>query len=122
VFLTSRKFLFSDGGHKRLIWMPKELKTLLAKDLERRFQEQGAPDLLAKIADETVATDPKQIRAFMEKVGHPALKMPDLGSITHADPKAQTSTPRPVPPGGKPAAGVKVGPQASRWWMPTSQR
>ena len=88
VFLTSRKFLFSDGGHKRLIWMPKELKALLAKDLERRFREQDAPDLLDKIADETVATDPKQIRAFMEKVRHPALTMPDLGSITHADPSA----------------------------------
>ena len=108
VFLTSRKFLFSDGGHQRLIWMPKELKTLLTKDLERRFQEQGAPDLLGKIADETVATDPKQIRAFMEKVGHPALKMPDLGAITHADATAQAAALQPVSPGAKPAADVKV--------------
>ena len=112
VFLTSRKFLFSDGGHKRLIWMPKELKALLAKDLERRFQEQGAPDLLDKIADETVATDPKQIRAFMEKVGHPALKMPDLGSIIHADPMAQAAAPKPVLPNDKPATGVKASPPA----------
>jgi len=101
VFLTSRKFLFSDGGHKRLIWMPKELKALLAKDLERRFQEQGAPDLLEKIADETVATDPKQIRAFMQKVGHPALTMPDLGSITRADPTAQAAAPKPPPAVGR---------------------
>jgi acetyl-CoA synthase len=107
VFLTSRKFLFSDGGHKRLIWMPKELKTLLAKDLERRFQEQGAPDLLGKIADETVATDPKQIRAFMEKVGHPAIKMPELGSITYADPTAQAALPKPASSDDKPTAGVK---------------
>ncbi|MGD0259206.1 MAG: acetyl-CoA decarbonylase/synthase complex subunit alpha/beta [Verrucomicrobiota bacterium] len=109
VFLTSRKFLFADGGHQRLIWMPKELKTLLARDLECRFQEQGAPDLLAKIADETVATDPKQIRAFMEKVGHPALKMPDLGSITHAEAKAQAATPKPAPEplSAKPTAAAK---------------
>ena len=107
VFLTSRKFLFSDGGHKRLIWMPKELKTLLAKDLERRFQEQGAPDLLDKIADETVASDPKQIRAFMEKVGHPALKMPDLGSITYADPMAQAQVGRAVP--SAPGEGAQTG-------------
>jgi acetyl-CoA synthase len=115
VFLTSRKFLFADGGHQRLIWMPKELKTLLARDLERRFQEQGAPDLLGKIADETVATDPKQIRAFMEKVGHPALKMPDLGSITHADANAQAATPKPAPepPGDKSTADVKVSPRTS---------
>jgi acetyl-CoA synthase len=113
VFLTSRKFLFSDGGHKRLIWMPKELKALLAKDLERRFQEQGAPDLLDKIADETVATDPKQIRAFMEKVGHPALKMPELGSITYADPKAQAVAPKSASLSDKPVAGVKISPPAT---------
>ncbi len=79
VFLTSKKFLLAEGGHRRLIWMPKELKALLAQDLKQRFQEQGAPGLLDRIADETVAADPKQIRAFMEKVGHPALTMPDLG-------------------------------------------
>jgi acetyl-CoA synthase len=80
VFLTSRKFLFAEGGHRRLIWMPKELKALLADDLKRRFREQGAPDLFDQIADETIATDPKQIRVFMGKAGHPALKMRDLGA------------------------------------------
>ncbi|MCX7935396.1 MAG: hypothetical protein N3A66_09070, partial [Planctomycetota bacterium] len=78
VFLTSRKFLFAEGGHKRLVWMPKELKQLLAEDLKARFAEAGCPDLLDKIADETIATDPAEIRAFMEKTGHPALKMPDM--------------------------------------------
>ena len=34
--------------------------------------------VLDKIADETVAIDPRQIRAYMEKVGHPALTMPDM--------------------------------------------
>ena len=96
VFLTSRKFLFSDGGHKRLIWMPKELKTLLAGDLKLRFQEQGAPDLLDKIADESIATDPRQIRAYLEKVGHPALKMPDLGSMTHSNAKAKPTAAEPA--------------------------
>jgi acetyl-CoA synthase len=78
VFLTSRKFLFAEGGHRRLIWMPQELKTLLAADLTKRFQEQGEPGLLDKIADETIATDPRKIRAYLEQVGHPALKLPDL--------------------------------------------
>ena len=82
VFLTSRKFLFAEGGHRRLIWMPKELKTLLADDLKKRCAEQGVPDLFEKVADETIATDPKAIRAFMEKVGHPALKMPDMAAAT----------------------------------------
>ena len=73
--------------------MPKELKTLLAEDLKKRCQEQGAPDLFDKIADETIATDPKAIRAFMEKVGHPALTMPDMSAASQLDTKAQAAEP-----------------------------
>jgi acetyl-CoA synthase len=81
IFLTSRKFLFADGGSPRLIWMPKELKELLADDLAQRFDELGIADMLDKIADETIATDPQEIRSFMEKVGHPALEMKDMADF-----------------------------------------
>jgi acetyl-CoA synthase len=91
VFLTSRKFLFAEGGHKRLVWMPKELKTLLADDLKKRFTEQGAPDLLDQIADETVGSDGAAIRAYMEKVGHPAVTMDDMGNYAESAPRAATS-------------------------------
>jgi acetyl-CoA synthase len=99
VFITSRKFLFAEGGHKRLVWMPKELKDLLAADLNKRFQEQGAPDLMAKIADETIATEPHAVREFMEKVGHPALAMDDMSIHMESAPvettaKAPTETPK----------------------------
>jgi acetyl-CoA synthase len=78
VFLTSKKFLFADGGHKRVVWMTKELKDLLAADLNKRFAEQGSPDLLSKIADDTMTTDSHAVREFMEKVRHPALEMQDM--------------------------------------------
>ena len=78
IFLTSKKFLYADGGHRRLVWMTKELKTLLGEDLQKRFAEQGVPDLLDKIADETIATDALAVREYMKKVGHPALEMPDI--------------------------------------------
>jgi acetyl-CoA synthase len=78
VYLTSRKFLFAEGGYKRLIWMPKELKELLGDDLKIRFHDQGVPDLMEKIADETVGTDVREIREFLETVGHPALDMEDM--------------------------------------------
>ena len=113
VFLTSRKFLFSDGGHKRLVWMPKELKTLLGEDFQKRFQEQGAPDLLDKIADETIATDPKQIRAFMEKVGHPAVSMPDLGSITHAEASGKAESRKQKAETAKPVVSGEISPPAT---------
>src|SRR5271157_1300030 len=78
VFLTSKKFLAAEGGFKRIVWMPKALKELLSPDLSKRFAEQGAPDLLEKIADEEVGIDAHAIREYMESVGHPALKMDDM--------------------------------------------
>lgn len=78
VFLTSRKFLGAEGGFKRLVWMPKELKEQLKDDLLKRFGEQGVADLFDKIADETTATTADDVRAYMEKVKHPALEMDDM--------------------------------------------
>ena len=79
VFLTSRKFLSADGGFSRIAWMPKELKDLLKPDMEKRFKEQGLDDgFIDKIADETIATKAEDVRAYIEKVSHPALKMQDM--------------------------------------------
>jgi acetyl-CoA decarbonylase/synthase complex subunit delta len=78
VFLTSKKFLFTEGGLRRMVWMPKELKALLKEDLDKRFEEQGIPNFMDSIADETIATDPNDIKAFMEKISHPALTMKDM--------------------------------------------
>ena len=99
VFLTSKKFLFAEGGHKRLIWMTKELKTLLADDLQRRFGEQGVPDLLDKIIDETIAIDAHEVRRQLEAKGHPAVTMEDMGDY------ARTSAGAPEPP-AKPSPAV----------------
>ncbi|MFA6568552.1 MAG: acetyl-CoA decarbonylase/synthase complex subunit alpha/beta [Victivallales bacterium] len=84
VFLTSRKFLGAEGGFRRLVWMPKELKELLAADLKLRFNEQGVPDLLDKIADETNATEAGEVRKYLEKVGHPAIQMEDMANFAHS--------------------------------------
>ena len=85
VFLTSRKFLAAEGGFKRLVWMPKELKELLADDLTKRFTEQGVPDLMGQIADETVASEASEVRAFLETSGHPAIAMDDMALFAEAD-------------------------------------
>ncbi len=108
IFLTSRKFLLADGGAKRLVWMPKELKELLADDLALRFEELGAPGMLDKIADEAIATDPHEIRAFMEKVGHPALEMEDMAALAQTAKEAEATADAPpetadAPPTAPPA-------------------
>jgi len=78
VYLTSRKFLYAEGGFKRLVWMPKELKQLIEPDLRKRCEEAGLPDLFDKIADETIGIESSAIREFMEKNNHPALQLEDM--------------------------------------------
>jgi acetyl-CoA synthase len=58
--------------------MPKMLKEELREKLQKRAEELGEPDLVDKIADETVATTEEEVRAWIEKVGHPVLKLPPL--------------------------------------------
>jgi acetyl-CoA synthase len=74
-FIVSKKFLFGDGGIKRIVWMTKELKESIKEDFLKRAEEEGVPDLLDKIADETIAEDPDKLLEFLTSVGHPALEM-----------------------------------------------
>ena len=104
IFLTSKKFLLAEGGHKRLVWMPKGLKEVLGEDLRKRFQEQGVPDLLDQIADETVATDAHAVRAFMEKVKHPALAMADMSMMVESAQRKTEEAPGPSKPAAPPLA------------------
>jgi len=78
LYLLSKKFIAAEGGLKRLVWMPKELKELLGDRLIARAKEIGEPDLIDKIADETVATTSAELLKQLEQVGHPVLKMEPL--------------------------------------------
>jgi acetyl-CoA synthase len=74
-FITSKKFLYADGGIKRIVWMPRSLKERISEDFKKRAEEEGVPDLLEKIADETIAEDSEKLLEFLTSVGHPALEM-----------------------------------------------
>jgi acetyl-CoA synthase len=78
LYITSRKFISADGGLKRVVWMPKELKEALADRLKKRCEEIGVSGLFDKIADETVATDASALVEYLTKVNHPALGMPSM--------------------------------------------
>ena len=78
LYIVSRKFISADGGLKRVVWMPKELKEALADKIKERAKEIGEPDLYEKIADETIATDAAGLLIYLEKNGHPALRMPAM--------------------------------------------
>jgi acetyl-CoA synthase len=77
-FITSRKFLFGDGGIKRIVWMPKSLKERIKEDFNRLSAEEGVPDLLDKIADESICEDSEKLVEYLTQVGHPALEMSSI--------------------------------------------
>jgi len=61
-----------------MVWMPKMLKEELKEKLIERGKEIGDPDLINKIADETVGTDEATVYEWLQKVGHPAVKMESI--------------------------------------------
>ena len=77
-YLLSRKFLLSEGGFKRIVWMSSMLKETMAEELKAVCEREGDPDLLSKIADERSVTTVEQLLPFLEEHGHPALTMDPL--------------------------------------------
>lgn len=76
--ITQRKFLNAEGGIKRIIWMPRKLKTEITERFNIRAKESGIPDLMEMIADESVGTTEEQILPFLRAANHPALSMEPL--------------------------------------------
>jgi len=74
-FIVSKKFIYGDGGIKRIVWMTRNMKESLKEVFDKRAAEEGVPDLLDKIADENICEDPEKLLEFLTSVGHPALEM-----------------------------------------------
>jgi acetyl-CoA synthase len=73
--ITQRKFITGDGGLLRMVWMPKSLKEEIKERLLKRGEELGVPDLIDRIADETVGITEEEILPYLQEKDHPALKM-----------------------------------------------
>ena len=73
--VCQRKFVSGDGGLLRVVWMPTMLKEELKERLQKRGEELGVPDLIDRIADETVGTTEEEILPFLQEKKHPALEM-----------------------------------------------
>ena len=78
LYILSKKFVSAEGGLKRLVWMPRELKDLLGERLQARAKEIGEPELVEKIADETKATTSEELLRFLTQANHPALSLQPL--------------------------------------------
>jgi acetyl-CoA synthase len=51
------------------------LKKSMADEFQAVAVREGDPDLISKIADETICTDVEGLLVFLEQAGHPALTM-----------------------------------------------
>jgi len=77
-YIASKRFISAEGGIRRIVWMPKGLKEAIREDFLKRAQEIGMPELLDKIADETICTEVNPLLEFLEKVRHPVLTLDPL--------------------------------------------
>ncbi len=76
--ITQRKFLAAEDGIKRLVWMPRSLKEEIGDRFTERATEIGIPDLLDRIADESIGTTEEEILTFLTEKNHPALSLEPL--------------------------------------------
>ena len=76
--ITQGKFIKGDGGLLRMVWMPKALKEEIRERLEKAGERMGVPDLVDRIADETVGITEEEILPFLQEKQHPALEMDSL--------------------------------------------
>ena len=75
MYITSQKFISAEGGIKRVVWMPQELKEEIGERLKTRLKEIGEVDLMDKVATEKEATTSEELLKFLQDKKHPALSM-----------------------------------------------
>ena len=75
LYLASPKFISYEGGIKRIVWMPKELKEAMRDGIERRAAEEGLNGFVDKIGDEDCCVTAEQLVAHLAQVEHPAMSM-----------------------------------------------
>jgi acetyl-CoA synthase len=74
-YLVSPKFISSDGGFKRVVWMSSILKETMTDEFRVVAEREGDPDLMDRIADERNVSTVDELLAWMEQHNHPALVM-----------------------------------------------
>ena len=74
-YLISPKFISSDGGFKRVVWMSSYLKESMSDELKAVAEREGDPDLIDRIADERNVSTVDDLLAWLEEHNHPALLM-----------------------------------------------
>ena len=74
-YLVSPKFIYAEGGIKRVVWMSSVLKQSMKDELQAVCDREGDPDLLNRIADEREVNTVEQLLTWIEEHQHPAMVM-----------------------------------------------
>jgi acetyl-CoA synthase len=78
-FISSKKFIYAEGGIERIVWMPKELKDDVGERLNKTAKElYGIENFTDMIADETICEDCEALMDFLTEKNHPVLGMEPL--------------------------------------------
>ena len=78
-FISSKKFIYAEGGIERIVWMPKELKDDVGPKLNATAKElYGIDNFTDMIADETICTEVEDLMNFLSEKNHPVLAMEPL--------------------------------------------
>ena len=78
-FISSKKFIYAEGGIERIVWMPKELKDDVGERLNKTAKElYGIDNFTDMIADETICTDCDALLEFLQEKNHPVLSLEPL--------------------------------------------
>jgi acetyl-CoA synthase len=77
-YITSPKFISADGGFRRVVWMSSILKEQMSEQLSEVAEREGDPNLIDRIADETVCTDVEGLVEYLTEKEHPALSMASM--------------------------------------------
>jgi acetyl-CoA synthase len=74
-YISSKKYVFAEGGIQRIVWMPTKLKEEVRAALGTRAREAGLdPEVfLDMIADEKVASTEEEVLEYATRKGHPVL-------------------------------------------------
>ena len=78
-FIASKKFVSAEGGIRRIVWMPKELKDDVGERLNKTARElYGIENFCDMVADETITTDCEELYGWLSEKDHPVLGLEPL--------------------------------------------
>jgi acetyl-CoA synthase len=99
-YLISPKFIYADGGFKRVVWMSKVLKETMAQEFQAAAARAGVPDLVERIADGSSVTSVEELVAWVKEKNHPVLEMEPMQAkerVARAEAEVAVAKAQPAP-------------------------